>query len=62
MDLFTDRTRRLIGEDACQKLHNAHVAIFGIGGVGSFSAEAIARAGVGKITLVDADRVSPTNL
>ena len=62
MELFTDRTRRLIGDDACSKLQHAHVAIFGIGGVGSFSAEAIARAGVGKITLVDADKVSPTNL
>ncbi len=56
------RTEMLLGEDAMQKLSNAHVAVFGLGGVGSWCAEALARAGVGKLTLVDDDLVSLTNI
>lgn len=52
----------LIGEDGLARLQNAHVAVFGIGGVGSFTAEALARAGVGALTLVDHDTVSLSNL
>lgn len=55
------RTELLLGEAAMHKLQRAHVAIFGIGGVGSFAAEAIARAGVGEITLIDSDTVALTN-
>ncbi len=52
----------LIGEEALLKLKNSHVAVFGVGGVGGFAAEAIARCGVGKITLVDNDTVAPSNI
>ncbi len=56
------RTAMLMGQDAIEKLQAAHVAVFGIGGVGSFCAEALARAGVGALTLVDDDVVSQSNL
>lgn len=56
------RTRMLIGDSAVACLRQAHVLIFGIGGVGSFAAEALARAGVGSLELVDNDTVSVTNL
>ena len=52
----------LLGEEGLARLQNAHVAVFGIGGVGSFIAEALARAGVGAITLVDNDTVCESNL
>lgn len=55
------RTELLIGADAVSHLSHMHVAVFGIGGVGSFAAEAIARAGVGTVTLIDNDVVSLTN-
>lgn len=57
-----DRTRRLLGECAMEALASAHVAVFGLGGVGGHVAEALARTGVGALTLVDADRVELTNL
>ncbi len=56
------RTRALLGDKAMEKLKNAHVAVFGIGGVGGYAVEALARSGVGKITLVDSDDVSTTNI
>ena len=56
------RTERLLGAVALQKLQDSHVAVFGIGGVGSFAAEALARTGVGHLTLIDADRVCVSNL
>ena len=56
------RTALMIGEEALEKLRSSRVAIFGVGGVGSFAAEAIARMGVGSITLVDNDTVAPSNL
>ncbi len=56
------RQESLIGKENTQKIKNSKVAIFGIGGVGSFSAEAIARCGVGEIMLVDSDRVSESNI
>lgn len=55
------RAELLLGAEAIQKLAASHVAVFGIGGVGSFACEALARAGVGTITLVDNDDVSLTN-
>lgn len=59
---MNSRTRRLIGDEAFYKLRNASVAVFGIGGVGSYVCEALARAGVGKITLIDNDDISVTNI
>lgn len=56
------RTELLIGKDALQDLRSKKVVVFGIGGVGSFSVEALARAGVGKLVLVDDDTVCLTNL
>ena len=61
MDAYS-RTRFLLGDDGMQKLKNAHVAIFGLGGVGGYVAEALARSGVGKLTLVDHDTISLTNI
>ncbi len=56
------RTELLIGEDAIKKLNNAKVVIFGLGGVGSYVTEGLARAGVQNFVLIDADKVSLTNL
>ena len=56
------RTAMLLGETAMDRLAEKHVAVFGIGGVGGFCAEALARAGVGELTLVDDDVVSVSNL
>lgn len=56
------RTELLIGEENVKKLQNSKVAIFGIGGVGSFVVEALARAGIGKFMLIDKDIVDITNL
>ncbi len=56
------REAMFYGQDALDRLSQAHVMILGIGGVGSYGAEAIARAGVGQITLVDNDTVGLTNL
>ena len=57
-----DRSAMLIGFDGVEKLSKKHVAVFGIGGVGSFCAEALARAGIGELTLVDFDKIDLTNL
>lgn len=56
------RTRLLLGQDGLSKLRNARVALFGLGGVGGYTAEALARAGIGEIDLVDDDTISETNL
>lgn len=56
-----DRAGRLLGEDGMRDLSQAHVMVFGLGGVGSFTAESLARTGLGKLTLVDFDRVCGTN-
>ena len=57
-----ERTEMLLGREAVEQLKKAHVAVFGLGGVGGHAAEALARAGVGALTLVDGDRVSVSNL
>ena len=56
------RTELLIGKEAIEKLHKAKVAIFGVGGVGSFVVEGLVRAGIQNFILVDNDEVSLTNL
>lgn len=56
------RTAMLLGEDAMERLKNAHVAVFGIGGVGGYVVEALARAGIGHIALIDSDTISLSNL
>lgn len=58
---FDERTRLLLGDTAVDKLEAAHVIVFGVGGVGGYVVEALARAGVGKLTLVDADEVADSN-
>ena len=56
------RTELLVGEDGIEKLHNSKVIVFGIGGVGSFVVEALTRAGVGNLILVDNDTICISNL
>ena len=56
------RTRLLVGDDGVDKLRNARVALFGLGGVGGYAAEALARSGIGHIDLIDDDTISLTNL
>jgi len=58
---WLSRTQLLIGETALRKLAAAHVLVVGLGGVGSYAAEFIARSGVGKMTIIDGDVVDPTN-
>lgn len=62
MSEMFSRTGMLIGEDALKKLKNCRVAVFGVGGVGGYVCEALARAGVGAIDLVDNDTVSRSNI
>lgn len=56
------RTQLLLGKEAMEKLHNSRVAVFGIGGVGGYTVEALARSGVGALDLIDDDKVCLTNL
>ena len=56
------RTEMLLGRDAIEKLHSAHVAVFGLGGVGGYAVEALARSGIGSLDLIDSDTVSISNL
>lgn len=56
------RTEKLIGKENLEKLKNSHIAVFGIGGVGGYATEALIRAGVGKIDIIDNDTVSESNI
>ena len=56
------RTQLLLGEEAMEKLYRARVAVFGIGGVGGYTVEALARAGIGQLDLIDSDTVSISNI
>lgn len=58
---WLSRTELLIGKESLNKLINSHVLVVGMGGVGSFAAEFICRAGVGKMTIIDGDVVDPSN-
>lgn len=59
---WLERTELLLGEEKLRKLRRSHVLVVGLGGVGAYAAEMIARAGVGELTLADADRVSVSNI
>ncbi len=61
MDPYS-RTRFVLGDEAMEKLRKAHVAVFGLGGVGGYVVEALARSGIGALDLVDHDTVSFTNI
>lgn len=61
LDQFS-RTELLLGREGMERLARAHVAVFGLGGVGGYTAEALVRSGVGTLDLVDSDRISLTNL
>lgn len=62
MEDWKQRTRLLLGEEKSERLRRAHVLVVGVGGVGAYAAEMLCRAGVGRLTLVDADTVQPTNI
>lgn len=61
MESIFSRTRMLFGEDGMERLSNAHVAVFGLGGVGGQAAETLVRSGIGTLTICDNDTVSITN-
>ena len=62
MEDWKQRNRLLLGEEKMERLQQAHVLVVGLGGVGAYAAEMICRAGVGRMTIVDADTVQPTNI
>lgn len=62
MEEREQRTQLLLGEDKMNRLRNAHVLVVGLGGVGAYAAEMICRAGVGQMTIVDADVIQPSNI
>ena len=62
MDQQFSRTQILLGEAAMARLQNARVAVFGIGGVGGYTVEALARSGIGRLDLIDSDTVSVSNI
>ncbi|RHL12765.1 MULTISPECIES: ThiF family adenylyltransferase [Bacteroides] len=62
MEDWRQRTRLLLGEEKMERLQQAHVLVVGLGGVGAYAAEMICRAGVGRMTIADADTVQPTNI
>ena len=62
MSNWLDRTELLLGEEKLNLLRNANVLVVGVGGVGAYAAEMIARAGVGRMTIADADKVSESNI
>lgn len=59
---WIERTRLLLGDEKMSRLADAHVLVVGVGGVGAYAAEMLCRAGVGELTIVDADMVHPTNI
>ena len=62
MDEFFSRTALMLGEEAVKKLRASRVAVFGVGGVGGYAVEALCRAGIGALDIVDNDTVVPSNL
>ena len=61
-EAYFSRTELLAGQQGMQKLARTSVAVIGLGGVGSYSAEALARSGIGKLILIDYDVIEPTNI
>ena len=59
---WQQRTELLLGKEKMERLRRAHVLVVGLGGVGAYAAEMLCRAGVGQMTIVDADTVQPTNI
>lgn len=59
---FLNRTTQVLGKKCMEALRTCHIAVFGVGGVGSYTAEALARCGVGHLTLVDNDKIEPSNI
>ena len=59
---WQQRTELLLGEDKMRRIRESHVLVVGLGGVGAYAAEMLCRAGVGRMTIVDADTVQPTNI
>ena len=62
MERWTERTQLLLGDEKLGRLRSAHVLVVGLGGVGAYAAEMIVRAGAGRLTIADADRVAETNI
>lgn len=62
MDDWQARTKLLLSDEQAERLEAAHIAVFGIGGVGGYVAEALARSGIGHLTLIDHDTISVSNL
>ena len=62
MDEMYERTEMIFGSENIEKLKNSYVAVFGIGGVGSYVCEALARCGIGRLDLIDSDKVSASNI
>jgi len=62
MEDWKQRTGLLLGQEKMERMANAHVLVVGLGGVGAYAAEMICRAGVGQMTIVDADTVQPSNI
>lgn len=62
MENWQQRTELLLGAEKMERLRKSHVLVVGLGGVGAYAAEMICRAGVGRMTIVDADIVQPTNI
>lgn len=59
---WQERTELLLGNDKAEKLRDSHVLVVGLGGVGAYAAEMLCRAGIGEMTIVDADKVSESNI
>ncbi len=61
-EAWDDRTLRLLGEDGVERLRRSSVLVVGVGGVGGYAAEMLARSGVGNMTIVDSDNVAESNV
>ena len=61
LDDWLDRTKMLIGEEGLKNLLSARILVVGLGGVGAYAAEMICRSGAGSLTIVDGDRIQPSN-